>query len=277
MRPIFDTSRLPRGMRGAWRHKGGWRVSAVATAAIAAIAVPLFAASSAGATRSEFYGVVQTATLDNQDAQGLLASRVRTNRFVLKWGWVEPNANSFDWDSADSFIGGLAFYGIRTVPSLWGNPDWVPGSGSTPPIGGATGENAWRVFLRAMAGRYGPGGTYWQGPYHQDFGANATPLPIQSWQIWNEPNLKKFFAPYPSPGKYAHLLQISRDALRSKDPKAEDRDGRDARRTATSTPGTSCGTSTRSRTSRTSSMPLRFTPTPPRSARCSRTSRSSAP
>ena len=43
--------------------------------------------------------------------------------------------------------------------------------------------------------RYGPGGTYWGAPYHQKYGASAPTLPVQSWQIWNEPNLKKFFSP----------------------------------------------------------------------------------
>jgi hypothetical protein len=48
----------------------------------------------------------------------------------------------------------------------------------------------------------------------------GTPLPIQSWQIWNEPNIQKYFAPAPSPGKYARLVQISHDAIATKDPKA---------------------------------------------------------
>ena len=207
-------------MRGAWRQQGGDRLFGLAIA-IVAMAVSLLGASSASATRSEFYGIVQTATLDQQDIQGMLAARVRTDRFILKWGWIEPTKNTFKWKSSDAFIGELAYHGIRTVPSIWGNPGWVPGSGSTPPIGGTTSEGYWRTMLRAMVARYGPGGAYWQGPYHQQFGANAKPLPIQAWQIWNEPNLQKFFAPNPSPGKYAHLLQISHDAIKSKDPKAQ--------------------------------------------------------
>ena len=55
---------------------------------------------------------------------------------------------------------------------------------------------------------------YWSGRYHQDFGENATPLPIKSWQIWNEPNLKKYWVPYPDPRKYGTLLQLSHQAIR---------------------------------------------------------------
>ena len=50
------------------------------------------------------------------------------------------------------------------------------------------------------------------------------PLPIQSWQIWNEPNLQKYFDPGGTSGqginKYAQLVKISHDAIKSKDPQA---------------------------------------------------------
>jgi hypothetical protein len=137
---------------------------------------------------------------------------------------VQPdNGSSFNWGPTDRSIGRLAFRNIRLLPSVWGNPDWVAGSPSTPPIGGPAGEQAWRVFLSALVARYGPGGKYWApgGPYRQQFGADATRLPIQAWQIWNEPNLQKYFAPDPSPGKYARLVQISRGAIKNRDPNAQ--------------------------------------------------------
>jgi Glycosyl hydrolase catalytic core len=187
---------------------------------LSVLGLSVLAPSTAGAARSEFFGIVQIATLDDQDLQGMAAARVRTNRFVLKWGWVQPSQGSFDWGSPDRFIGRLASHGIRAVPAVWGNPDWVAGSASTPPIGGPVAEQAWRVFLKALVDRYGPGGSYWATGYRQRYGAGATPLPIQSWQIWNEPNLRKFFAPEPSPGKYARLVQISHNAIKSRDPQA---------------------------------------------------------
>ena len=56
--------------------------------------------------------------------------------------------------------------------------------------GGTSSRRRWRATGRAAA--TGPTATA------SSYGASATPLPIQSWQIWNEPNLKKFFAPSPS-------------------------------------------------------------------------------
>jgi hypothetical protein len=173
--------------------------------------------AAAGAVRSEFFGIVQTATLDDQDIKGMEAARVRTNRFIVNWGAVEPRQGHYNWGFVDRFIGELASRGIRAVPSVWGNPTWLPGSSSTPPIGGPQAEQRWRIFLRALVARYRSGGIYWTRYYRKRFGANATAYPIQSWQIWNEPNLKKYFAPYPSPGKYARLLQISYPTIKSKD------------------------------------------------------------
>ena len=67
--------------------------------------------------------------------------------------------------------------------------------------------------------RYGRGGTYWSTTYRNKY-PTAAPLPIQAYQIWNEPNLKKYFVPYPSPQKYARLLDISYAAIKSEDPQA---------------------------------------------------------
>ena len=73
--------------------------------------------------------------------------------------------------------------------------------------------------------RYGPGGSYWANGYRQRFGDAAVPLPIRSWQVWNEPNLKKYFAPgttvQQSAQKYARLLSLSRDAIKGRDPQAQ--------------------------------------------------------
>jgi hypothetical protein len=42
-------------------------------------------------------------------------------------------------------------------------------------------------------------------------------VPIRSWQIWNEPNLKIFFKPKVSPRKYGKLVRISHSAIKHED------------------------------------------------------------
>src|SRR3954454_1679533 len=190
----------------------------------AMLAVPLFATSSASAASTQFYGIAQ-GTLDLQDYEGMQAAKVHTERFLLRWKSIEPTKGSFQWTDVDNFVGQLASHGIRPVPFAWGSPSWV-GSGAIaqPPISNATDQAEWRDFLQRAVARYGPGGSYWGTPYHSKYGLSAIALPVQSWQVWNEPNLKKFFTPgstvAQSAQKYAQLLKISHDTIRAKDPKA---------------------------------------------------------
>jgi hypothetical protein len=196
-------------------------VARVATA-LTVLALSLFAPPATAAVRTEFFGIVQGPTLSDLDIQGMKSVRVQTNRFLLDWQWVQPDPGPFRWGTADKFIGRLASQGIRALPAMWGNPDWVDGAQdwARPPIDRPAYITAWKDFLKAAVVRYGPGGTYWANGYRQRYGASATPLPIQSWQIWNEPNLKKYFVPYPAPNEYARLLQNSHDAIKNKDPRA---------------------------------------------------------
>jgi hypothetical protein len=188
------------------------------------LALSLVGPPTAGAARSEFFGIAQGSNrlnrLDGQDLKGLAAAKVRTERFQLNWPSAQPSQNSFDWDGADRLVGSLARHGVRPVPFVWGSPPWVAGNSARPPLDSAADEQAWQDFLRTAVARYGPGGVYWGTPYHQKYGAAAKPLPIQSWQIWNEPNLDKYFAPHPSANEYARLLEISQAAIRDQDPEA---------------------------------------------------------
>jgi hypothetical protein len=153
----------------------------------------------------------------------MAATGIGTDRFLLDWAVVEPSPGSFVWPDED--IGALASHGIRLFPYLWGSPPWVAGAPQDPPVDSAQQEEGWRRFLEAAVARYGPGGSYWTHGYRQQYGADAKPLPIRSWQIWNEPNLKKFFTPGQdvdqSAQKYARLLEISHDAIQSQDPQAQ--------------------------------------------------------
>jgi hypothetical protein len=196
---------------------------------LAALALSLLAPSTAAAARSEFFGIVQGPTLDAQDINGTPGSgyndgmddaRIRTARFLLNWEWVQPTNAPPRWGAMDTFIGRLAVRGIRSVPAVWGNPDWVYGGDARPPLDNSQSVTAWQNFLKALVARYGPSGSYWPTAYRQKYGAGATPLPIQSWQIWNEPNLKKFYVPYPSPQSYARLVKLSYGAIHSKDSQA---------------------------------------------------------
>jgi Glycosyl hydrolase catalytic core len=191
---------------------------------LAGLILSLLAASPAEAARTEYFGISQGRELDNRDLQGMTAARVRTSRFLLQWRTVQPVQGVWDWRQPDRVIGGLASHGIRPFPFAWGSPQWVRPGPSRPPVTSTFAQNSWQNFLKAAVARYGPTGRYWTTRYRQVYGANATPLPITSWQVWNEPNLKKYFDPGNTTGhgidQYAQLVRISHAAIKSRDPQA---------------------------------------------------------
>jgi Glycosyl hydrolase catalytic core len=207
-------------MGETWVQKQRPRVTHLAVI-LAGLTLALFAASPAEAARTEFFGIAQGRELDGQDLDGMKASRVQTDRFMIPWYAVQPSQRTIDWSGMDRIVGGLASHGIRPVPFVWGSPSWVRPGPSRPPVGTTFAETAWQNFLKAAVARYGSTGSYWANGYRQRYGASATPLPIQSWQIWNEPNLQKYFDPGGTSAegisKYARLVKISHDAIKSKD------------------------------------------------------------
>jgi hypothetical protein len=66
-----------------------------------------------------------------------------------------------------------------------------------------------------MVQRYGPAGSFWKEH------PQTPKLPIDSWQVWNEPNIPAFWAPKPDPAGYAQLLRTTAEAIRKVDPRAE--------------------------------------------------------
>jgi putative glycosyl hydrolase/Big-like domain-containing protein/hemolysin type calcium-binding protein len=211
-------------MRGGRGAEHGPRVTRFAIV-LAALALPLCAVSTAEGARTEFFGIAQGA-LDAPDAQRIADVGVRTERFMLKWREVESTKGSYDWSARDWLVGALASRGVRPAPFVWGSPQWVGnGAAARPPVDSAADVQAWQTFLKAAVARYGRGGSYWANGYRQRFGADATPLPVQSWQVWNEPNLSKYFDPGQTVAhaaqKYARLLGISHDAIKGEDQQAQ--------------------------------------------------------
>jgi polysaccharide biosynthesis protein PslG len=170
--------------------------------------------------QQQFFGITQGIRLDEEDFETMEETGVASNRVLLLWGSVQPSQGSFKWGPSDALVGALASHGIQAAPFVWGSPPWVASTIARPPLDGLGDVQAWQNFLEAAVARYGRGGIYWAKKYRQRYGPDAKPLPVHSWQIWNEPNLSKYFAPSPSVEQYARLLQISHSAIKSKDPQA---------------------------------------------------------
>jgi polysaccharide biosynthesis protein PslG len=165
--------------------------------------------------RDAFYGVIapepppSAALLDT-----LGRGRVGTVRINLAWAYVQsgPGAD-YDWSHYDPIIAGAARNNIRVLITVYSSPTWAEPSAETPPLGDAL--PGFEAFVRAAAGRYGSGGSFWSD--HTDL----PKLPVTDWQLWNEPNSPIFWKPAPDAAQYATLLRAFHDAVAASDPDAQ--------------------------------------------------------
>jgi Glycosyl hydrolase catalytic core len=189
----------------------------VATAVVAALLVAPSAQAKGG---SKLFGLDYSFhDIGANDPGKLKQSGAKTVRWMLVWPRIETREGVFNWSSADKLVGDLAAKGIRVVPTLWGSPKWVAKSAVTAPIASPEARAAWTDFLTAAVDRYGPGGSYWANQYLTDH-PGKPPLPIGTWQVWNEPNLRSAMSPV-DPGDYAKLLELSDSAIKKADSHAK--------------------------------------------------------
>ena len=160
-------------------------------------------------------------------ARHIRAAGARSVVINLYWPVIEAAPGTYDFASSDASIGDLAAKGIETTPVLYGTPRWAldeplasdPNANHVPPTSSTNGPAGWAAFVQALVSRYGPTGSYWKGDFQAQH-PGAKPLPIEVWQVWNEPNLAAYYWPAPRVKSYARLLKISHDAITAVDPSA---------------------------------------------------------
>jgi Glycosyl hydrolase family 10 len=185
---------------------------AVLAGLLAAVVVLIFAAPAAAVPRN-FYGIVpQTDTTDAEFAR-MGQGRVGTYRWPLSWRQVEQTKGTFDFADTDNLITQLSKNGIEPRPFVCCVPAFFHSDVKQPPTGPVE-DAAWQDFLTRVMQRYGRTGTFWAEHPLVPFN------PITEVQIGNEPNSSSFNHPGPSPTAYAHLLEISAQAIRAVDPNA---------------------------------------------------------
>jgi Glycosyl hydrolase catalytic core len=173
-----------------------------------------------------FFGVVPQGALTADDLNRMGAGKVGTLRIVLPWHDLDTTAKPGDTDLAtiDPVVLDAARNGIQVLPTIFSTPDWVangldgqnclPSCATFAPHSDAA-LAAWKGFVGDMVARYGPGGEFWTT--HPE----VTPIPVRTWQIWNEQNSPTFFQPAPDPAAYAKLLSSAAETIRKRDPGAQ--------------------------------------------------------
>jgi hypothetical protein len=193
--------------------------------AVAAGVVSLSAPGTAQAAPRSFFGIVPQAILSEEDARYMRAGGIGSVRLGIGWESVQTTRNgSYNWEGTDREVATAANQGLQVLPFLAGVPRWLGHRTTRLPIDSAVARRGWAAFVKAAVERYGPGGEFWTE--HTPAVANKDgivvrrPLPIRTWQIWNEANF--FYFAYPvSPTRYARLLKLSYGAIKSADPRAQ--------------------------------------------------------
>jgi hypothetical protein len=202
---------------------------------LAAVAVALFAGAQSGSAKppilapKDFFGIVPQTGLTQEDLRYMKAGGVETIRLPLSWAGTQPTRRGgYDWGGFDLSVAEAARAGLQVLPSIGSPPHWATRKETTMPIDNARQRSGWQAFLRAAVARYGPGGEFWK--QHQTGGIGPGPtydpeprvptMPIKNWQIWNESNFFYFAFPV-SPARYAKLVTISSQAIKSVRPGAQ--------------------------------------------------------
>jgi hypothetical protein len=201
---------------------------------------PASAASTPSAPKG-FFGIVPQTALTEKDIKYMKAGGIAAIRWPMLWGAINPTRKGrYNWEVFDPVVEQAALQGLPVLPFIVGSPKWVAKKETTLPIESATQRKAWTAFLKAAVERYGPGGEFWKlhspatiraekekqanGPVYELAGAKLTPIPkpvpIRTWQVWNEANF--FYFAYPvSPLNYAKLLKLSSPVIKAADPGAK--------------------------------------------------------
>jgi polysaccharide biosynthesis protein PslG len=144
-------------------------------------------------------------------------------RSPLNWQVIEPRPplageHRYAFGSLDRWMTVLSRDRLRWQPIGIGSaPAWAldppalaAGCGpATPPR-----PRPYAAMMRALAERYGPGGSFWSA--HPDLPYD----PVTTYEVWNEPNLATFWCPRPDPAAYARIYLAAHQAIHAADPEA---------------------------------------------------------
>lgn len=152
------------------------------------------------------------ATLDEQVRLG-----VGLIRQTLDWAQVERAPGRYDFSRYDALVAALSRRGLALLPVLFDPPAFRssrPAHGARPGTYPPRDPEDLGRFAAVAVRRYGPRGAFWRA--HPEL----RPVPVRSWQVWNEPNLPAYWPTGPDPAAYGRLLAATARAIHRADPGA---------------------------------------------------------
>ncbi|MBM9622022.1 cellulase family glycosylhydrolase [Streptomyces zhihengii] len=123
-------------------------------------------------------------------------------RADLAWRDVQADGpDAYRWHLFDRVVEAARARDLEVLPVLAYTPPWARPDGCASDKCAPADPAAFAAFAGAAAARYAQRG-------------------VHIWEIWNEPNLVRFWQPAPDPAAYAVLLREAGRALRAADPAA---------------------------------------------------------
>ncbi len=188
--------------------------------AVRACLAPLAAPGAAGAAPREFFGVMADgplladprADLDREVAL-MRANGVGAVRLAVYWRELQPAAGgAIDWSSVDRVVAATARRGIRVMPVLVRAPGWATGGDLRE--GAVPDPQLYAAFCAEAVRRYGRQGSFWREQ------PGLRRMPVRDWQVWNEPDIGRYFSPPKGqswPRAYVRLLRPANRAIKRVD------------------------------------------------------------
>jgi hypothetical protein len=117
-------------------------------------------------------------------------------RFDLMWANVQQDGpDEWDWSAYDRVVAAAWAHGIRSLPILDYTPRWARRPGCSELKCAPADPAAFARFAAAAVSRYSAVG-------------------VDTWEIWNEPNLGSSWRPAADAGAYGTLLRATTNAIR---------------------------------------------------------------
>ena len=119
-----------------------------------------------------------------------------------------------DFTALDAVVAAAAARGLAVLPVVQCAPAWAARTPGRHHRRRRADPATFGRFLAALAGRYGPRGSLWaERP-------DLPRVPVRAWQVWNEPNLTRYWSEQPFAPSYVRLLKAADAALAAADPGA---------------------------------------------------------
>jgi Glycosyl hydrolase catalytic core len=191
---------------------------AVLLALVICLTAPSVASAAARKVPRDWLGVVTDGLITDNVAYGtgeewdrVASSGAETVRAAFYWRAAQPTSGAdTSFATYDALVLAAAARGLDVLPVLQGTPDWAalnPGDPGSPPRDPAD----FARFLTLLVTRYGPTGSFWAE--HPEVARR----PIRAWQIWNEPNITRYWNVASWAPPYVKLLKAAHAALRHAD------------------------------------------------------------